>query len=156
MNKILVLRVRGDLNIKGEIKDTLKMLRLFNKNYCVILDNNENYVGMIKKVKDYVTWGELNKETFELLLKERGRLAGNKRMTEEYLKEKTKNSFKDFTEEFFNQKKSLKDVPGLKLFFRLHPPVKGFERGGIKKPFSLGGSLGYRKEKINELIQRMI
>jgi large subunit ribosomal protein L30 len=34
--------------------------------------------------------------------------------------------------------------------------VKGFERGGIKKPFSMGGSLGYRKNKINELIRRMI
>lgn len=40
--------------------------------------------------------------------------------------------------------------------FRLSPPVKGFERKGIKKSFNIGGALGDRKEKINELIKRMI
>ena len=58
--------------------------------------------------------------------------------------------------EFMEFKKELKDIPGLKQFFKLSPPVKGFERMGIKKPFSLGGSLGYRKEKINELLARMM
>ncbi|AJF62554.1 MAG: 50S ribosomal protein L30P [archaeon GW2011_AR20] len=156
MSKIAVLRIRGDLNVRRDKKDTLRLLRLFNKNYCVVLDNNQNYVGMIEKIKDYVTWGELNKETFELLLKERGRLAGNKRLTADYLKEKLKISFEDFTKDFFEGKKSFKDIPGLKQFFRLSPPIKGFERGGIKKPFSLGGALGYRKETINNLIERMI
>ncbi len=132
------------------------MLRLFNKNYCVIVENNLNYVGMIKKIKDYVTWGEVNQDTIELLLKQRGRLAGNKRLTEEYLKDKLKCSFNEFVNEFFNNKKSLKDIPGIKQFFRLSPPLKGFERGGIKKPFSMGGALGYRKENINDLVKRMI
>ena len=156
MSKIAVLRIRGDLNVRREIKDTLKMLRLFNKNYCVIVDNNPNYVGMIKKIKDYVTWGEVNKETVELLLKNRGRLAGNKKLSEEYLKEKLKCSFNDFVNDFFDKKKSLNDIPGLKQFFRLSPPIRGFERGGIKKPFSMGGALGYRKENINDLVRRMI
>ncbi|MBD3354645.1 50S ribosomal protein L30 [Candidatus Woesearchaeota archaeon] len=40
--------------------------------------------------------------------------------------------------------------------FRLHPPRKGFERKGIKLPFKVGGALGYRGEKINELIKKMI
>ena len=156
MNKIAIVRIRGELNIRKGIKDTLNMLRLFNKNYCVIVDNNPNYVGMIKKVKDYVTWGEINKETFELLLKSRGRLAGNKKLTEDYLKDKLKCSFSDFVNDFFNGKRILKDLPGLKQFFRLSPPVRGFERGGIKNPFSLGGALGYRKDNINDLVKRMV
>lgn len=41
-------------------------------------------------------------------------------------------------------------------FFRLHPPRKGYGRKGIKTPFVVGGSLGNRKEKINDLIKRMI
>ncbi|MEK6835033.1 MAG: 50S ribosomal protein L30 [Nanoarchaeota archaeon] len=155
MNKLAVLRIRGDLNVKKDIKDTLKMLRLYNKNYCVVLDNNSNYIGMINKIKDYVTWGELDKGTFELLLKERGRLAGNKKLSEDYLT-KLKTSFADFTKDFFESKKYLRDIPGLKQFFRLSPPIKGFERGGIKKPFSLGGALGYRKDNINDLVKRMI
>jgi large subunit ribosomal protein L30 len=37
----------------------------------------------------------------------------------------------------------------------LHPPTKGF-KGKIKKSYSAGGELGYRGEKINELIKRMV
>lgn len=37
----------------------------------------------------------------------------------------------------------------------LHPPRGGFERKGIKIPFKVGGALGYRGEKINNLIKRM-
>jgi len=40
--------------------------------------------------------------------------------------------------------------------FHLNPPRKGFERNGIKQPFTNKGALGYRKDKINDLIQRMI
>lgn len=41
-------------------------------------------------------------------------------------------------------------------FFRLHPPRGGFERKGIKVPFSRGGAYGYRGKEINELIRRML
>ncbi len=40
--------------------------------------------------------------------------------------------------------------------FRLNPPKGGFERKGIKKAFREGGALGYRKDKINGLIKRML
>ncbi len=156
MTKIAVIRIKGKIGLRHDIKETLNMLRLFNKHTCVIVDNNEHYIGMIKKVKDHVTLGEINQETFMLLLSKRGKVAGNKSLTEDYLKNKTNMSHDQFTKEFFSNEKRLKDIPGLKQFFRLKPPEKGFERGGIKKPFSLGGVLGYRKEKINDLIKRML
>ena len=40
--------------------------------------------------------------------------------------------------------------------FFLAPPVGGFERKGIKQPFSIGGALGERKEGIDSLIQKMM
>jgi len=86
----------------------------------------------------------------------RGKTIGKKNLTEQYLKEKTKLSVDEFIKEFFSFKKNLKDVPGLKLYFRLKPPVKGFERKGIKVPYSMGGALGYRKDNINNLIIRML
>ena len=64
--------------------------------------------------------------------------------------------FEKFTENLINSKASFKEVKGLKPFFRLKPPEGGFERKGIKNPFSIGGALGYRKEKINQLIKKMI
>ena len=156
MKKIAVVRIRSSKGVKQEIKDTMKMLRLYKQNNCIVVDNKPNLIGMLKKVKDYVTWGELDEKTFKELLSKRGRIVGKKSLTENYLKEKTKLSMDEFIKEFFNFKKNLKDVSGLKLFFKLKPPVKGFERKGIKVPFSMGGVLGYRKEKINDLIIRML
>ena len=40
--------------------------------------------------------------------------------------------------------------------FALHPPIGGFGRKGIKLPFGLGGAYGYRAEKINDLLKRMV
>lgn len=41
-------------------------------------------------------------------------------------------------------------------YFALHPPKGGFEKKGTKMPFKLGGVYGYRREKINDLIKRML
>ncbi|MFH1972872.1 MAG: 50S ribosomal protein L30 [archaeon] len=156
MNRIAIVRIRGKNHLQTKVADTLKMLRLYKPNGCVVVPNNPVYIGMIKKVKDYITWGEIDKETFELLIKKRGKVTGDKSLTEEYLKDKAKTSFDTFVVDFMDGKKELKEIPGLKPFFRLTPPSQGYERKGIKKPFSLGGALGYRKEKINVLIKRMI
>jgi large subunit ribosomal protein L30 len=43
-----------------------------------------------------------------------------------------------------------------KKYYRLNSPRKGFGRKGIKHHFSAGGALGDRKEKINDLIRRML
>ena len=156
MRKIAVIRIRGSMGLRRDVRDTMKMLRLYNKNHCIIINNSPNNVGMLRKIKDYVTWGEVDEKTFRELLMKRGKIIGKKSLTESYLKEKTKLSADEFAKEFFNFKKDLKDIIGIKLYFRLKPPVKGFERKGIKVPFSMGGVLGYRKEKINNLIIRML
>jgi len=154
--QIAIIRVRGDLKKSQEVRDTLQMLKLYKKNSCVVVKNTDGYVGMLKKVKDVVTWGEIDKETFKLLLTKRGKLAAGKFVDENYMKEKLNSNFDKFTDDFFELKKTLKDIPGLKHFFRLKPPNKGFDKNGIKKPFSMGGALGYRKENINDLIRRML
>ena len=154
--KIAVVQVRGAINMTRKVKDTLKFLKLIRKNSCVIVELTDSVKGMLLKVKDYVAWGEIDKETAKELLAKRGRIVGNKSLTENYLKEKVNLTFEGFVKDFFDNKNNLKDVPGLKPFFRLKPPEKGFERKGIKKPFSLGGVLGYRKDTINDLIRRMI
>ena len=55
------------------------------------------------------------------------------------------------------EKRGEKNPEGkLKPYYRLNSPKGGFERGGIKKPFNLGGVLGNRKEKIDLLIKKML
>lgn len=154
--KLAVVQVRGIIGTNKRIRDSLKMLNLCRKNSCVVVDGNPSYVGMLNLLKDFITWGEVDEETLYLLLEKRGRVAGNKMLTDEYLKENIKIGLKDFASSLFNGNLKMKDVPGLKSCFRLCPPVKGFERAGIKKPFSMGGALGYRKGDINDLVRRML
>ncbi|MDD1727727.1 MAG: uL30 family ribosomal protein, partial [Methanospirillum sp.] len=54
-----VVQVRGTAKTRREIKDTLKMLRLHHINHCVIIPDTPAYVGMIRKVKDFVAFGEI-------------------------------------------------------------------------------------------------
>jgi len=154
--RIAIIRIRGETGVQKKIKDTFAILHLYRKNYCIVLQNNPQTIGFLRRIKDYVTWGEMDKATFKELLEKRGKVTANKPLTETYIKEKTKQTQSEFIEEFFSQKKELKDIPGVKPFFRLNSPLKGFERKGVKKPFSLGGALGYRKEKINDLVKRML
>ena len=155
MKRIAIIRISGQIGLKKDIKETFKLLNLHKKNTCVIKRNSATLVGMLKKIQECVTWGELDEKTFFELLEKRGKLPGNKKITKEYL-EKNKINLQDFTKSFMEGKKELQDFPGLKKFFRLTPPIKGYGYKGVKKQFSIGGALGYRKEKINDLIHRMI
>lgn len=152
--KIAVVRVRGRVNVNKKIEGTMEFLHLKYKNNCNVVDDTPNYRGMLQKAKDYITFGEIEKETFRELLIKRGRLIGDKRVTDESFKPKF-NSIAEFIDAFFEGKVKLKEV-NLKLPFRLAPPSKGFEKKGIKKPYTLGGALGNRGKDINELLLRMI
>lgn len=152
--KIAVLRVRGRVNVNRDIQDTMEFLHLKYKNNCNVVDDTPNYKGMLQKANDYITFGEIEKETFKDLLIKRGRMTGDERVTDESFKPKF-NSIAEFTDAFFEGKTTFKDV-NLKLPFRLTPPSKGFEKEGIKKPYTLGGALGNRRKGINELLLRMI
>jgi len=149
-----VIRIRGSVGLRREVKDTLKMLRLNAPNNCVIIPESKDYKGMLEVVKDCVTWGEIDKDTLIELLKKRLRLRGNKRVDEKILKEVTDfDSFENFAEEILAGKIKLKDFEELQPFFRLTPPSKGFKS---VKEFWPKGDLGYRGKEINELLRRMI
>jgi large subunit ribosomal protein L30 len=150
-----VIRVRGTVNIKPDIKKTMKLLRLTRANHCVLLEENDVYKGMLQMVKDYTTWGEINKETLAKLLSLRGKLVGEKPLTEEHLKKTTSyHSFEKLSQALLDSKVKYKDIPEVKPYFRLHPPKKGYRT--VKRSFVNKGSLGYRKENINTLIERML
>jgi len=152
---ILAVRVRGVIGAKKEIKDTLKMLHLQRNHHAVLIDDRPAYVGMLRKVQNYVTWGEPSKETVALLLKKRGRLIGNKKLSDEYAKKIGYKSLDDLAEAVYQVKVEYGDLPGIKPVFRLHPPSKGF-KGKVKKSYGAGGETGYRGEAINELVKRMV
>ena len=72
--KLAVIRVRGKINLNESVKNTFKLLNLNNKNWCVVIDDNPSNRGMIIKVKDYVTWGEIDPEIHKELFNKKGEL----------------------------------------------------------------------------------
>ena len=116
MNKIAIVRIRGKAGVNRRIEETLCRMRLYNKYHCVIISNDKRNIGMFKRVKDYVTWGEIDKNTLTKLITERGRLPGNKKLNEVYIKEKAKTDVKEFSEMVYEGKTLTKLIPLLALF----------------------------------------
>lgn len=146
-----VIRLTGSVGVPKKIKDTLKMLCLHAANNCVVIPETPSYKGMIEKVKDYVTYGEINLKTFTAMLKKRGRV-GNKRLTEEDVKAMGYKSIEELAKLILEGKVRMKDTE-LKRTFRLTPPKHGFK--SIRQHWPKG-DLGNRGDAINELIERMI
>jgi len=110
---------------------------------------------MLKTAQNFITWGEPSKETVSMLIVRKGRLAGDKRLTDEYAQKAGYKSLEDLVEAVFGCRSEFRKLPDIQPAFKLHPPTKGF-KGKIKKGYGVGGELGHRGEKINELIQRML
>lgn len=152
--RLVVIRIRGRVNVNHEITHTLDMLGLRRPNHAVFIDDRPSFSGMLQKTKDYVTWGEVGFEDVSSILQNRGELIGKERLTDEFVKKNTGfKSIEDFAKKFVALEAELKDIPGLKTIFRLHPPRKGHE--GIKNAFAVGGALGDRGSEIKGLIHKM-
>ncbi len=143
--KIAIIRIKGMVGIRKDIKETLYRLRLRKKYACVVIEDTSENLGMLKKIRDFVAFGEINDETYKELVTKRGKM------------QKTKSSA-SFAEASSNERKNAGTLKGisekLKPFFRLHPP-----RGGIdsKKHFGVKkGVLGNNGKEINNLILRML
>jgi len=141
-NKIAIVRVRGLTGVRYDIDNTLRKLNLYKRNYCVIVPKTDTYVGMIRKIKDYVTWGNIDESTYNALIEKRA-----KKYTGRVTDRKGKMKYNKFID--INGKK-------IKKIFRLNSPKKGYGRKGIKISFNNGGALGYRGDKIRDLIARMV
>jgi len=108
---------------------------------------------MLRKAQSCLTWGEISKENIALLLRKRGRLVGNKKLTDRYAKEMGYKSLDELAEAIYQGRVEFKRLPGIKPVFRLHPSSKGF-KGKVKRSYTTGGVTGYRGENINNLIRK--
>ena len=149
-----IIRLRGIQNLNPKTKDTLKYMRLNRVNHAVVLPESETTKGMLQVAKDYVTWGEVDAKTLASVIKSRGRLVGDKPITDAHLAKATPyKTVEAVAEAIVAGKFHYKDIPDVKPIFRLHPAKKGLE--GIKRSVQVGGALGYRGKDINELLGRM-
>jgi large subunit ribosomal protein L30 len=153
---ILAIRVRGQVSVRPQIEDTLDKLLLIRLHHARVVRMTPSLQGMITKAKDYITWGEIDEATATLLLSKRGRLSGNRRLTNDHVKKNSGfSSLKAFAKALVKGEASVTDVEGLKPIFRLTPPSKGF-KGKRNLPVGMGGITGYRGSDINGLAVRMV
>lgn len=156
MSLLLVIRLRGVPDRRPEEEKALELLRLHKPFHAVLVRDTPEVRGMLDgTLGSVVTYGEIDKSTLAELLRKRGRLTGNRPLTEDYLKSLGFSSFEDLADALLTGKVSLEDIPELKPVFRLRPPSKGF-RGTLRKNIGAGGECGYRGLGINELARRMI
>ncbi len=153
----IVVRVRSNVNVERSIRETMDYLNLTKVNHAVIIPENDQYRGMLQKAKDYITWGEASQEMVEKMLSNRGRMSGDHPLKDSDVKDNTDyKNIGDFAKAIASNDATVKQVPGLKRVFRLHPPRGPKGWGGIKRSFVLGGALGSRGDKIDSLVERMI
>lgn len=77
--KIAVIRITGRIGLREGIKETLYRLRIRKKYACVVFENpSKEQLGMVKKVRDFAAWGEINDEVYKKLVKERGKKVNGK------------------------------------------------------------------------------
>ncbi len=152
---LVAVRVRGTISAQRDTRETLDLLHLKHTNHALLIDNRPDYLGMLQRVNNYVTYGEPSKEIVSAMLQKRAKLVGGKKLTEEYIQKQGYKSFDDLAEAIVNCKVAYQKLPDTQPLFRLHPPSKGY-KGKTKKSFRAGGEAGYRGEAINALVKRMI
>lgn len=130
---VAVVRVRGRVNVRHDIEETLLRLNLKRVNNCALLPANESYSGMLQKCENYVAYGEIDKSVLEkLVARHAPDLKPDELMSKGY-----------------DVKKLKEHMP-----FRLKPPRRGHR--SIKRHFNQGGAVGYMGIQINQLLARMV
>lgn len=137
---ILLIRISGLVNRNKRVEKTLHNLRLRKKYTAVIVKENPEIGGMIKKVRNFIAYGNIEEKIFVELIKARGKLIGKKGNIKDAEK---------VAKEVFSGK-TLEEL-GVKPFFGLHPA-----RGGIDtKHHYPKGVLG-KHEDISKLLMKML
>ena len=149
----VIVRVRGTIHARHDIVETLHYLHLNRPNHATVVPEAPNFRGMLTTVQGYVTWGEAEPETVGLLLESRGETAAGHRLTAATLSEVGADAkLPELAQQVLAH--GLPPVKGLQPLFRLKAPKGGWR--STKKPYALGGALGYRGRAINELVRRMV
>ena len=78
-----IIRIHGRVGLNRDIVETFKRLNLKRKYSCVILAKPTKVeLGMIKKLRNFVAYGDIDKDTLSRLLEKRGKLIDKKKKTD--------------------------------------------------------------------------
>ncbi|WP_049936009.1 50S ribosomal protein L30 [Haloplanus natans] len=150
-----LVQIRGEVNISGDVQDTLSMLNLHAVNQCTLVPETDTYRGMITKVNDYVAHGEPSADVVATLIRRRAEpLEGSVDIDDEWTAANTDyDGVDELAAALVDEETTLRDE-GLSPSIRLHPPRGGHE--GVKHPTVESGQLGkHSTEEIDRLLEAM-
>ena len=130
---VVAVRIRGRVNVRGDITETLNRLNLKRVSNCALIKVNDSYLGMLKKGSNHIAYGEVDEDTLKKLV--------------------AKFALNVDPVGLLNGKVDVNDLKE-RMPLRLHPPKHGYKNTRLS--FNQGGSLGYMGSAINGLISRMV
>lgn len=150
----LVVRMHGQINVPHWATNTLELLKLDKKFRATIVPAKDNTLGMLNRIKHYVSWQEADLNITKELFNKKARKSGYKKITDDDLVQLGFKSIDELASSITEGKTSMNKIKPIKPWFALSPPKKGFKRS-TRKTYGEGGILGQNKE-LAELVRSMI
>ncbi len=149
----LVVRIKGTVNIPQWARMTLDGLNLDRRFRATIVPESDEYLGMLRRVKEEVAWTKADAGIVKELLEKRGRKTGYKPLDKSDLPKEYK-SIDELASAIAENKVSMSKLEGIKPWFALSPPKGGFKRK-TKTQYAQQGVLGDDSELV-EIVKRML
>lgn len=152
---LLVVRMRGTVNVPYWALTTLRNLYLNKKFSATLVPETTNYLGMLRKINQWVAWSKADSDIIKILIEKRGKKKNPTLESKDGNKSKADyKGIDELVDVIVNDKIKFSDQNNIKPWFSLNPPQGGFRRN-TKKQFSDGGILGNNKELL-EIVKRMV
>jgi large subunit ribosomal protein L30 len=163
----LVVRMKGTVNVPYWARITLESLSLNKRFRATIIPENAQTLGMLRKIKEFVSWTSVDTEFIREFIEKRGRSSSsrlfsaapdnpngqiNDNNTEN--KESQNVDLSKIVSIISQNELYLSKISGIKPWFALNPPKGGFKRKS-KRSYSQAGILGENKELVS-IVKRMM
>lgn len=174
--------MKGTVNVPHWARITLESLSLNKRFRATIIPENEQTLGMLRKIKEYVSWTSVDAEFIREFIEKRGRSSASKLLsaTDAPIAPAAADTAAAAADNpngpIYNNNAENKDsqnadlgkivsiisqnelylskISGIKPWFALNPPKGGFKRKS-KRSYSQAGILGENKELLS-IVKRMM
>jgi len=150
----LVVRMRGTVNVPFWALTTLQNLYLNKRFSATLVPETSDYLGMLRKIKEWVAWSRADSEIVKTLIEKRGKKITQLDSQKDGEKKDEYKGIDELVNVIVNDKIKFSDQNNIKPWFSLNPPRGGFKKKS-KKQFTDGGILGNNKDLL-EIVKRMV
>ena len=153
----LVVRMKGTVNIPNWAQTTLDNLHLNKKFRATLIPENEQTLGMLRKIKEIVAWTSVEESFIREFVEKKGRYTSTKLLSANKEPQANHGNTTDINKVISDISKNdsfLSKISGLKPWFALNPPKGGFKKKS-KVLYSQNGILGENRDLV-ELVRRMM